>query len=46
MTGVLDDYLVDPDLSLLDKTRVQAQVLVLCCAPCVSHWTRTGPTQS
>jgi hypothetical protein len=25
---VLDDYLVDPDLSLLDKTRIQAQVLV------------------
>lgn len=28
MSGVLDDYLVDPDLSLLDKTRIQAQVLV------------------
>jgi predicted ArsR family transcriptional regulator len=28
MTGVLDDYLVDPRLSLLDKTRIQAQVLV------------------
>ena len=28
MTGVLDDYLVDPRLSLLDKTKVQAQVLV------------------
>jgi hypothetical protein len=28
MTGVLDDYLVDPDISLLDKTRIQAQVLV------------------
>ena len=28
MTGVLDGYLVDPDLSLLDKTRIQAQVLV------------------
>ena len=26
--GALDDYLVDPGLSLLDKTRVQAQVLV------------------
>ena len=26
--GVLDDYLVDPQLSLLDKTRIQAQVLV------------------
>jgi predicted ArsR family transcriptional regulator len=25
---VLDDYLVDPRLSLLDKTRIQAQVLV------------------
>jgi hypothetical protein len=25
---VLDDYLVDPKLSLLDKTRIQAQVLV------------------
>ena len=25
--GVLDDYLVDPRLSLLDKTRIQAQVL-------------------
>ena len=28
MPGVLDDYLVDPNLSLLDKTRIQAQVLV------------------
>ena len=28
MTGVLDDYLVDPDVSLLDKTRIQAQVLL------------------
>ena len=28
MTGVLDDYLVDPEVSLLDKTRIQAQVLV------------------
>ena len=28
MTCVLDDYLVDPKLSLLDKTRIQAQVLV------------------
>ena len=26
--GVLDGYLVDPKLSLLDKTRIQAQVLV------------------
>ncbi|MDP1963440.1 MAG: L-2-amino-thiazoline-4-carboxylic acid hydrolase [Reyranella sp.] len=28
MTDVLDDYLVDPQLSLLDKVRIQAQVLV------------------
>jgi len=28
MTSVLDDYLVDPKLSLLDKIRIQAQVLV------------------
>ena len=28
MTGVLDDYMVDPSLSFLDKTRIQAQVLV------------------
>jgi hypothetical protein len=28
MTSVLDGYLVDPDVSLLDKTRIQAQVLV------------------
>ena len=28
MTSVLDDYLVDPKVSLLDKTRIQAQVLV------------------
>jgi len=28
MTGLLDDYLVDPEVSLLDKTRMQAQVLV------------------
>jgi predicted ArsR family transcriptional regulator len=26
--SVFDDYLVDPKLSLLDKTRIQAQVLV------------------
>src|SRR5438270_3792920 len=26
--SVLDDYLVDPKVSLLDKTRIQAQVLV------------------
>jgi hypothetical protein len=28
VSGLLDEYLVDPDLSLLDKVRVQAQVLV------------------
>jgi len=28
MTSVLDGYLVDPKVSLLDKTRMQAQVLV------------------
>lgn len=28
MTTVLDDYLVNPDVSLLDKVRMQAQVLV------------------
>ncbi|MBI3197931.1 MAG: L-2-amino-thiazoline-4-carboxylic acid hydrolase [Rhodospirillales bacterium] len=28
MTDVLDDYLVDPKVSLLDKVRIQAQVLV------------------
>lgn len=28
MTDLLDDYLVDRSLSLLDKTRIQAQVLV------------------
>jgi predicted ArsR family transcriptional regulator len=28
VTSVLDDYLVDPKLSLLDKIRIQAQVLV------------------
>ena len=28
MTNVFDGYLVDPKLSLLDKTRIQAQVLV------------------
>jgi len=26
--NVLDDYMIDPRLSLLDKTRIQAQVLV------------------
>jgi len=26
--GVLDDYMVAPDISLLEKTRIQAQVLV------------------
>ena len=28
MSSVIDDYLVDPKISLLDKTRMQAQVLV------------------
>jgi hypothetical protein len=28
VSGVLDDYLIDPEVSLLDKTRMQAQVLV------------------
>jgi len=28
MANVLDGYLVDPKISLLDKTRIQAQVLV------------------
>ena len=28
MTGLLDDYLIDRNLSLLDKVRIQAQVLV------------------
>jgi predicted ArsR family transcriptional regulator len=28
MTSVFDGYLVDPEVSLLDKTRMQAQVLV------------------
>ena len=28
MASVLDGYMVDPDVSLLDKTRIQAQVLV------------------
>ena len=28
MTGVLDEYLVNPEVSLLDKVRMQAQVLV------------------
>src|SRR3954453_18484753 len=28
MNSVIDDYLVDPKVSLLDKTRMQAQVLV------------------
>ena len=28
MASVLDGYLVDPKISLLDKTRIQAQVLV------------------
>ncbi len=33
MTSVFDEYLVDPKVSLLDKTRMQAQVLVpLLCA--------------
>lgn len=26
--GVLDDFMVNPDISLLEKTRIQAQVLV------------------
>jgi len=29
--SVLDDYLVDPRLSLLDKTRIQAQSWCQCC---------------
>ncbi len=28
MTGLLDEYFVNPDVSLLDKVRMQAQVLV------------------
>ena len=28
MMGVLDDFMVNPNVSLLDKTRIQAQVLV------------------
>jgi hypothetical protein len=28
MTSVLDGYFVDPNISLLDKTRIQAQVLL------------------
>jgi hypothetical protein len=28
MTNVLDDYMVEPKLSLLEKTRIQAQVLL------------------
>jgi predicted ArsR family transcriptional regulator len=28
MTGVFDGYMVDPRVSLLDKTKIQAQVLV------------------
>src|SRR3954467_3328762 len=28
MTSVFDDYMVDSNLSLLDKTKIQAQVLV------------------
>src|SRR5476651_1488147 len=28
MSSVIDDYLVDPKVSLLEKTRMQAQVLV------------------
>src|SRR3954467_11665210 len=28
MTSVFDDYMVDSNISLLDKTRIQAQVLV------------------
>src|SRR3954462_10900581 len=28
MAGVLDEYFFDPQVSLLDKTRMQAQVLV------------------
>ena len=26
--GVLDDFMVNPNISLLEKTRIQAQVLV------------------
>src|SRR3954462_1678432 len=28
MAGVLDEYFFDPQVSLLDRTRIQAQVLV------------------
>jgi predicted ArsR family transcriptional regulator len=28
MSGVLDDYMVDPNVSFLDRARIQAQVLV------------------
>ena len=36
--SVLDAYRVNPELSLLDKTRVQAQVLVRCYKRCARNW--------
>jgi hypothetical protein len=44
--NVLDDYMVDPRLSLLDKTRIQAQVLVPVLRRCAPNWARKGPTRS
>jgi hypothetical protein len=44
--NVLDDYMVDPHLSLLDKTRIQAQVLCPCCGCCALNWARKGPMRS
>jgi hypothetical protein len=46
MTGVLDGYLVDPNLSLLDKTRIQAQVLVPVLRARGLSSERTRPTLS
>ncbi|WKA30001.1 hypothetical protein [Bradyrhizobium roseum] len=42
---VLDDYMVDPRLSLLDKTKIQAQVLVPVLQALRAELGKTRPTR-
>ena len=44
--SVLDEYLVDPKLSLLDKTRIQAQVLVPVLRALAQNWGKRRLTLS
>ena len=44
--NVLDDYMIDSRLSLLDKTRIQAQVLVPVLRALRAELGKERPTQS